>query len=93
MAGLLPVATSYRRRKLHLGYRVARLCGDGILGRPGTRLVGHEFHYASELSPAASAANALAQVTDAEGADLGFAGHRNGTVTGSFFHLIAADPA
>ncbi|SDM86517.1 cobyrinic acid a,c-diamide synthase [Methylobacterium phyllostachyos] len=93
MAGLLPVATSYRRRKLHLGYRVARLCGDGLLGRRGARLIGHEFHYASELSPAAPAPTALAQVTDAEGSDLGFAGHRIGTVTGSFFHYIAADPA
>ena len=93
MAGLLPVATSYRRRKLHLGYRVARLCGDGMLGRRGSRLIGHEFHYASELSPAAPEPTALAQVTDAEGSDLGFAGHRIGTVTGSFFHLIAAEPA
>ncbi|MCJ2133967.1 cobyrinate a,c-diamide synthase [Methylobacterium sp. J-026] len=93
MAGLLPVATSYRRRKLHLGYRVARLCGDGLLGRRGARLIGHEFHYASELSPAAPEPDALAQVTDAEGTDLGFAGHRIGTVTGSFFHLVAGDPA
>ena len=92
MAGLLPVATSYRRRKLHLGYRVARLCGDGLLGRRGARLIGHEFHYASELSPAAPEPDALAQVTDAEGTDLGFAGHRIGTVTGSFFHLVAGDP-
>ncbi len=92
MAGLLPVATSYRRRKLHLGYRVARLCGDGLLGRRGARLIGHEFHYASELSPAAPELDALAQVTDAEGTDLGFAGHRIGTVTGSFFHLVAGDP-
>lgn len=91
MAGLLPVATSYRKRKLHLGYRVARLCSDGPLGRRGARVVGHEFHYASELSPAAAEADALARVTDAEGTDQGLAGHRVGSVGGSFFHLIAAD--
>lgn len=89
MAGLLPVATSYRRRKLHLGYRVACLVADGLLGPAGTRLVGHEFHYASELTPAPEAEIALAQVTDAEGTPLGLAGHRLGRVTGSFFHLIA----
>ena len=93
MAGLLPVATSYRKRKLHLGYRVARLCSDGPLGRRGARVVGHEFHYASELSPAAAEADALARVTDAEGTDQGLAGHRVGYVGGSFFHLIAADEA
>jgi cobyrinic acid a,c-diamide synthase len=91
MAGLLPVETSYRRRKLHLGYRVAHLCGDGLLGRRGTRLIGHEFHYASEVSPTASEDEALARVTDAEGTELGFAGHRVGRVSGSFFHLIAGD--
>lgn len=89
MAGLLPVATSYAKRRLHLGYRVARLVEAGLLGAAGTRLVGHEFHYASELTPPPVEANALARVTDAEGVPLGFAGHRRGHVTGSFFHLIA----
>lgn len=91
MAGLLPVATSYRKRKLHLGYRVARLSSDGPLGHRGARIVGHEFHYASELSPSAAEADALARVTDAEGTDQGLAGHRVGLVGGSFFHLIAAE--
>ena len=89
MAGLLPVATSYARRRLHLGYRVATLVADGMLGDAGSRLVGHEFHYASELSEPPGAGQALARVTDAEGVDLGYAGHRAGRVTGSFFHLIA----
>lgn len=93
MAGLLPVRTSYHRRKLHLGYRVARLCGGGVLGRRGARLVGHEFHYASEVSPVPDESAALAQVTDAEDVAMGLAGHRLGTVTGSFFHVIAADQA
>jgi cobyrinic acid a,c-diamide synthase len=93
MAGLLPVRTSYHRRKLHLGYRVAKLCGDGVLGRRGARLVGHEFHYASEVSPVPDVSAALAQVTDAEDVALGLAGHRLGTVTGSFFHVIAAGQA
>ncbi|ACA16908.1 cobyrinic acid a,c-diamide synthase [Methylobacterium sp. 4-46] len=88
MAGLLPVATSYARRKLHLGYRLAALLGDGPLGRAGDTVVGHEFHYASELTPAADAACGLARVSDGEGRSLGIAGHRLGRVSGSFFHLI-----
>ncbi len=90
MLGLLPVATSYRRRKLHLGYRVARLAEDGTLGRRGACLIGHEFHYASVTSEAPDEASALARIADAEGTDLGFMGHRLGHVSGSFFHLIAA---
>jgi cobyrinic acid a,c-diamide synthase len=89
MAGLLPVATSYRARRLHLGYRVATLIADGALGPAGTRLVGHEFHYASERTGTPTTDEALAVVTDAEGTALGLAGHRRGRVTGSFFHLIA----
>jgi cobyrinic acid a,c-diamide synthase len=86
MARLLPVATSYARRKLHLGYRVATPLQDGPLGRKGARLVGHEFHYASIVSQDASN---FADVTDATGVSLGAAGHRNGKVTGTFFHVLA----
>lgn len=92
MAGLLPVETSFARRRLHLGYRVARLLADGPLGRAGSRLVGHEFHYASG-GEAPAPGEALAAVADAEGRDLGLAGHRAGRVTGSFFHLIAPGSA
>ncbi|KMO34771.1 cobyrinic acid a,c-diamide synthase [Methylobacterium tarhaniae] len=88
MAGLLPVATSYARRRLHLGYRIATLLGEGSLGTAGQSLVGHEFHYASELTPPPGPDEALAEVTDAEGRPLGPAGHRRGRVSGSFFHLV-----
>lgn len=89
MAGLLPVETSYAKRKMHLGYRVADLLRDGVLGQAGARLVGHEFHYASVTQCDRSAETAFAKITDAEGSDLGTAGHRRGLVTGSFFHTIA----
>ncbi|MGQ3676210.1 cobyrinate a,c-diamide synthase [Xanthobacter sp. TB0139] len=90
MAGLLPVATSYAKRKLHLGYRVARLTQNSALGEAGMRLVGHEFHYASITEADTAPETAFAQVSDAEGRDLGMAGHRVGAVSGSFFHVISA---
>ncbi|WP_323010849.1 cobyrinate a,c-diamide synthase [Paracoccus sp. (in: a-proteobacteria)] len=90
MAGLLPVATSYAKRKLHLGYRIARLAQDCILGPAETRLVGHEFHYASITDMETDPAYAFADVSDAEGRDLGPAGHKVGRVSGSFFHAICA---
>jgi cobyrinic acid a,c-diamide synthase len=89
MADLLPVETSYAKRKMHLGYRVADLLHDGVLGPAGARLVGHEFHYASVTQCDRSAETAFAKIADAEGNDLGIAGHRRGLVTGSFFHTIA----
>ena len=89
MAGLLPVETSYAKRKMHLGYRVAHLVHGGVMGPAGQRLVGHEFHYASVTQSDPSRETASAMVQDAEGNDLGTAGHRRGLVTGSFFHAIA----
>ncbi|GAB4190733.1 MAG: cobyrinate a,c-diamide synthase [Thalassobaculales bacterium] len=90
MAGLLGLATSFARRRLHLGYRQAVLLADGPLGRAGSRLRGHEFHYATVSQPSGDAP--LAEVSDAEGRPLGDRGSRRGRVSGSFFHAIAAAP-
>jgi cobyrinic acid a,c-diamide synthase len=89
MAGLLGVRTSFARRKLHLGYRRASVIEDGCLGGAGTVLRGHEFHYASIESLGQD--GAFAMVSDAYGAEPMPAGSRRGLVSGSFFHVIAAE--
>lgn len=87
MTGLLGHATSFLRRRLHLGYREATLLTDTSIGAAGAVLRGHEFHYASltESGPDAP----LAAMADAAGRALGQAGGRRGRVSGSFFHVIA----
>lgn len=86
MLGLLGVETSFAKRRLHLGYRLARLVADGPLGGIGRSLVGHEFHYASiVVNPDAP----LALVTDAAGVAVAEAGSCRGRVTGTFFHALA----
>ena len=87
MAGLLSVETSFFRRKMNLGYREATLEADGALGRAGQRLRGHEFHYASVVTPGVDAP--FAKTRDAHGGAPTPAGSRRGQVTGSFFHVIA----
>lgn len=92
MAGLLSVETSFARRKMNLGYRRAVLQADGPLGRAGTTLTGHEFHYASIITQGDDPP--FAMVTDPHGSAPATAGSRRGLVTGSFFHAIAtAAPA
>jgi len=86
MAGLLPVATSFAARKLHLGYREAALVADHPVGAAGTAFGAHEFHYASVQDE--GPADPLFRVADAAGNGLGDAGLRRGTVAGSFIHLI-----
>ncbi len=87
MTGLLGHSTSFAKRKLHLGYRSARLLSDSVLGRTGTILRGHEFHYATLTS--AGGDEPLAALADGEGRGLGDAGGRRGRVSGTFFHAIA----
>jgi cobyrinic acid a,c-diamide synthase len=87
MTGLLGHATSFAKRKLHLGYRTARLLADGALGRGGATIRGHEFHYASLTS--AGGDEPFAEVTDSEGRAAEKTGGRRGRVTGTFFHAIA----
>jgi cobyrinic acid a,c-diamide synthase len=87
MTGLLGHATSFAKRKLHLGYREARLRADSPIGSRGAVVRGHEFHYASLLAPGTD--EPLVELTDAQGQAVGLDGGRRARVTGTFFHAIA----
>ncbi len=87
MAGLLGHATSFAKRRMVLGYREARLAVATGFGPAGTRLRGHEFHYARVIDPGTDAP--LASLCDAGLAELGPAGGVRGLTSGSFFHAIA----
>lgn len=90
MAGLLGLVTDFSKRKMALGYRQARLLADSALGPTGGRFAGHEFHYARIAEKGED--RPLFHVEDANGAVLGDAGSRRGSVSGSFFHLVAPLP-
>jgi cobyrinic acid a,c-diamide synthase len=85
MAGLLRLETSFAQRRLHLGYRRARLKAACPLGATGAEILGHEFHYASALS---SDDEPLVECRDATGAPVAEGGGRRGSVSGTFFHFI-----
>ncbi|MHC2335599.1 cobyrinate a,c-diamide synthase [Bradyrhizobium sp. USDA 4454] len=88
MAGLLGLETSYAKRRMHLGYRLAELVAPMPGQGPGERLRGHEFHYSTII---AQPDTPLAMVCDATGAIVAETGSRRGNATGTFFHLIAED--
>jgi cobyrinic acid a,c-diamide synthase len=87
MVGLLGHATSFAMRRLHLGYREARLRADSALGQAGTTIRGHEFHYATMISSGAD--EMFLDLTDARGQPVAHTGGRRGHVSGTFFHAIA----
>lgn len=81
MLGLLPLETSFAKRKLHLGYR--NLAPQG--GAWGMPLNGHEFHYATTLK---AVGDPLFIASDAEDTALPPMGLINGPYWGSFAHVI-----
>lgn len=91
MTGLLGLETSFEKRKFHLGYRKAEL-NAGLPGHAaGSRLRGHEFHYATILEEPDAA---LAHITDSNDLTVAETGSfrqfdGGGTATGTFFHLIS----
>jgi len=89
MTALLGHATSFAQRRLHLGYRAARLLVDSPIGAAGARVRGHEFHHASLLTPGDD--TPLAEIADAQGRAVAETGSRRGHVTGTFFHVIAGE--
>lgn len=86
MSGLLPLVTSFAERRLHLGYRRAILRTDTPLGTAGSVFRGHEFHYATITRQ--GAATPLFSVVGGADEHLGSYGLRQGSVFGSFIHLI-----
>ena len=90
MLGLLGLVTSFAKRRMHLGYRLAQLTVPMPGHLAGTTLRGHEFHYATILDQPDAP---LACVSDATGASVAETGSYRttpgGRVTGTFFHLIA----
>ena len=91
MAGLLGLETSFSKRRMHLGYRLAQLTSPMPGQAANAQLRGHEFHYASiESQPDAPLAHVV-DATDTAVAETGSTRLQagGGRSTGTFFHLIA----
>jgi cobyrinic acid a,c-diamide synthase len=88
MAGLLGLTSSFKDRKLHLGYRTLQQKAAHPLittANAASTYSAHEFHYATTLD---AQGLALFDATDAQGTLLGPIGLIDGRVAGSFAHII-----
>ena len=85
MAGLLQLETTFKNKKLSLGYKKVTSLTATPFGPMGTNLRCHEFHYATVMT---SRGSKLFHIKDPNHHDLGFQGLHNKSVFGSFMHLI-----
>ena len=87
MLGFLEHRTTFKSRRLHLGYRVLR-------AKPGApfsgTFSGHEFHYSQMQEPARG--EPLFEARDADGNALQDMGGIDRNISGSFAHLICVRP-
>lgn len=81
MLGLLQLETSFAHRKLHLGYRRVNAQSGPFAGQ----WAAHEFHYATTVR---AEGTPLFTAKDGWGATLDPMGLVDGTVSGSFAHII-----
>lgn len=88
MAGVLPAWTRMLPRRSALGYAEATLRADACLGRAGSVLRGHEFHY-SELESAPTGWDPAYTVASHRGVPA-CAGWRSGAILASYLHLHLA---
>ena len=86
MLNFLPLITSFERKKLHLGYRKAKILSTLPFNDKDLELTAHEFHYSVVVKESGSAR--LFRVADARNTDLGEMGMIAGNVAGSYLHLI-----
>lgn len=93
MAGAIPVDIALEAGSLHSGYREVRIAEPCMLGPVGTRLRGHEFHFARLLSAAEGMSPAFT-MHDSDGEPLGCEGWTAEGITASLVHLhFGQDPA
>jgi len=91
MAGVLPIDIALGDTP-RSGYREVRLMGDCLLGPAGTRLRGHEFHFATLLS-GTDQFRAAYSMHDCDGEPLGCEGWSSPTLVASLVQMhFGQDP-
>ncbi len=86
MFDLLGLVTSFKKRKLNLGYRMAKLRKENIHHSKNKIIYGHEFHYTSIID---QPDQPLYEVFDATQNIVKETGSIKENVSGTFFHYLA----
>ena len=86
MFGLLGLITSFEKKKLHLGYRLAKSKNNRNSSYNSKFLRGHEFHYSTIIK---QPDEELYEVFDANNVKVNETGSYRDNVSGTFFHFLS----
>jgi cobyrinic acid a,c-diamide synthase len=89
MAGVFPFETRMKKGRSRLGYRIAVLKEDCLVGMKGDSVRGHEFHYSEIVETQERAAGRAAIYAVRDGSDRGLPdeGYRYKNSLASYIHL------
>ncbi len=86
MFGLLSLVTSFQKKKLHLGYRLAKSKNHNYKIHNSNILRGHEFHYSTIIE---QNDKELYDVFDSNNQKVDETGSYKELVSGTFFHFLS----
>ncbi len=86
MTGIIPGAVQMHKKLQMVGYVEAEMQCDTVLGRQGTKLRGHEFHFSSEQEAEVAYPRAFC-FTRMRNRATYLAGFAQGNILGSYLHL------
>ena len=88
MVGIFPFKCQLKKGLRALGYREIITKTGSILGDPGTRARGHEFHYSNIIEAQYNGINCIYQLVDRDGRIINAKeGFMRNNVLGSYIHL------
>ena len=88
MVGIFPFKCQLRKGLRALGYREIITKKPSLLGDPGTRARGHEFHYSDIIEAEHDGIDCIYQLVDRDGRIINAKeGFMKGNVLGSYIHL------
>lgn len=88
MSGVLPFETEMKNKRARLGYREITVKDDTIVGRAGSTLRGHEFHYSEiKSSPEPAGGGSVFSAKDGYGGEIPVDGFRYKRTLASYIHV------
>lgn len=90
MVGIIPGTVRMTRRLQNFGYAIATFKRDCLMGRAGTRVRGHRFHYSIYEPPAQNPPDPIYRIQRSSTGEINEEGFADETTLATYFHIHLA---